>query len=117
MAPIPNWLRIAGGVIIVAIIAAVIYQIFILPGVMRGKVTDAENQQTVAEKRQDAAETVRRETEKYYVERRVIEERTQSGIDSVLAANGEVAASDAARRAVCMFNHSYPADHPTCEVQ
>jgi len=94
-----------------------IYQVFIAPGKMRLAVTDAENQQTVAEKRQEAATDVRKETERYYVEKRIIEERVPAGVTSVLQAPTDADASDAARAAACMFNHSYPADHPACKVQ
>jgi len=106
------------GIVAAAILAGVlIYQVFIQPGKLREAVTVAEGQQTVADGRQQTGEVTRKETEKYYVEKRIIEERADAGVRDVLQAPDDGAASDAARRAACMFNHSYPADHPACKVQ
>lgn len=106
-----------GAVAAVIIAGVVYYQFFILPGKQRERVTTAENATVVADTRNRAAEDARKITEKYYVERRTIEERATSGVETVLAAPDDRSASDAARAAACMFNYSYPADHPTCKVQ
>lgn len=106
------------GIIAASIVAyVIIYQVFIQPGKMREAVTVAEGQQTVADGRQETSEAARKETERYYVEKRIIEERVDSGVRDVLQAPDDAGASDAARRAACMFNHSYPPEHPTCKVQ
>jgi hypothetical protein len=106
------------GAVAIAIVAAVLYyQFFILPGKQRERVTTAENGVVVSDARNQATQEAQVRTEKHYVERRIIEERANAGVASVLAAPDDDSASDAARAAVCMFNHSYPADHPTCKVQ
>lgn len=116
-APTGTWVRVITYAAVAIVAGVFIYQIFIQPGKLRERVTVAENQQTVADGRQGVAEETRKVTEKYYVERRIIEDRVDAGVGAILQAPDDAAASDAARRAACMFNHTYPADHPTCKVQ
>jgi hypothetical protein len=94
-----------------------LYQVFIQPGQMRERVTEAENVGTVADTRNNASKDAQKITESHYVERRIIEEKTNSGVEAVLSGADDASVSRSARTAACLFNHSYPADHPTCKVQ
>ena len=94
-----------------------LYQVFVQPGQMRERVAEAENTGTVADARNDASKDTRKITESHYVERRIIEEKTNSGVEAVLSGVDDASVSRAARTAACLFKHSYPANHPTCKVQ